>query len=77
MAQRTIGFAVMYRWRVAPDKEEAFVAAWRRITELIKECRGGLGSRLHRAADVHRVWPVAERGSMACLGRAWEDRGAR
>ncbi len=54
----------MYRWRVAPDKEAAFVAAWRRVTELIKERRGGLGSRLHRAADgtlfAYAQWPSEE-----------------
>ena len=50
MVTPKVGFVVIYRWRVAEDKEESFVAAWRQLTELIAERRGGLGSRLHRAS---------------------------
>lgn len=64
MDQPTVGFAVIYRWRLAVDKEESFVVAWRRLTELIRERRGGLGSRMHRASDgtfvAYAQWPNEE-----------------
>jgi heme-degrading monooxygenase HmoA len=67
-----VGFSVIYRWRVAADQEAAFIAAWRRITELVMERRGGLGSRLHRAADgtfvAYAQWPSEE---------AWRAAGER
>ncbi|HEY4114357.1 MAG TPA: antibiotic biosynthesis monooxygenase family protein [Rhizomicrobium sp.] len=44
-------FIAVYWWRVHPGKEEQFRSAWRRGTELIRRRFGGLGSRLHRAAD--------------------------
>jgi hypothetical protein len=43
-------FVVLYRWRLHPRSEEAFVQAWSRITELLRS-RGSLGSRLHRGSD--------------------------
>lgn len=46
-----IGFAVIYRARICAGKEEQYIAAWSRITQLLKAERGGLGSRLHRGAD--------------------------
>jgi heme-degrading monooxygenase HmoA len=56
-----VGFAVIYRWRVAPDQESAFIEAWRKVTELVRTHRGGLGSRLHRASDgafvAYAQWP--------------------
>ena len=45
------GFVALYRWRVDPAAETAFVAAWTRLTELIRIHQGGRGSRLHRADD--------------------------
>src|SRR5262245_13708359 len=67
-----VGFAVIYRWRVAPDQEAAFIAAWGKLTELIAARRGGLGSRLHRAADgtfvAYAQWPSEE---------AWRAAGER
>jgi len=41
-------FAVLYRWRLHEGAEEAFVAAWSRISERLLAERGSLGSRLHR-----------------------------
>jgi len=81
MDKPTVGFAVIYRWRVAADKEASFVAAWRRLTTLIMERRGGLGSRLHRASDgtfvAYAQWPSeeawrasAERGKAEVLDEA-------
>ena len=54
-------FAVIYRWRVHPGMEESFTAAWETLTRGIREGRGGLGSRLHRAEDgtwvAYAQWP--------------------
>lgn len=64
MTTPKVGFVVIYRWSVAADKDESFVAAWRRLTALIAERRGGLGSRLHRSADgtfvAYAQWPSEE-----------------
>jgi hypothetical protein len=45
------GFVVLYRWRLRPEAEDSFVRAWSRISELLLEQRGSLGSRLHRGSD--------------------------
>ena len=59
-----IGFAVIYRARIHPGKEDQYIAAWSRITQLLKAERGGLGSRLHRDADgiwyAYAQWPSAQ-----------------
>ena len=48
-------------WRVHPGKEEQFVRAWSRGTDLIREIYGSYGSRLHRDGDGRFVgyaeWP--------------------
>jgi quinol monooxygenase YgiN len=46
-----LGFCVIYRARVYPDKEAKYVAAWSRLTRLLRSERGALGSRLHRGND--------------------------
>lgn len=57
----SIGFAVLYRWRVHPGAEAESAAAWRRLTHAIRDERGGLGSRLHRLEDgwhaAYAQWP--------------------
>jgi quinol monooxygenase YgiN len=59
-ASRT-GFAVIYRFKVAADSEGRFINAWERMTELIRDHRGGRGSRLHRGDDgiiyAYAQWP--------------------
>jgi hypothetical protein len=54
-------FVAVYWWRVHPGKEEQFVEAWTRGTDLIREIYGSYGSRLHRDADGRFVgyaeWP--------------------
>jgi hypothetical protein len=50
-ASRGPGFAVLYRWRLHPGRESSFVDAWSRISKLLREERGSLGSRLHHGAD--------------------------
>ena len=56
-----IGFTVVYRWELKPGREDSFIQAWRKLTELIRDQRGGLGSRLHKAADgtwvAYAQWP--------------------
>lgn len=60
----TTGFTVIYRWELAPDREDAFIAAWRTVTRKIRDHHGGLGSRLHRADDgtwvAYAQWPDRE-----------------
>lgn len=43
-------FIVLYRWKLQAGAEDTFVAAWSRLTELLK-ARGSLGSRLHCGPD--------------------------
>ena len=44
------GFIVLYRWRLHPGSEDAFVRGWSRMSDLLRR-RGSLGSRLHRGSD--------------------------
>lgn len=57
-------FAVIYQFKVKEGKEAQFESSWRRMTELIKEYKGGLGSRLHKTTDNEYVayaqWPSRE-----------------
>ena len=56
-------FIVLYRWKLQAGAEDTFVAAWSRLTELLK-ARGSLGSRLHRGPDGiwygYAQWPSAQ-----------------
>lgn len=56
-------FCAIYRWRLHPGSEDAFVQAWSRVTELLLSERGSLGSRLHRGPDdiwySYTQWPSA------------------
>ena len=45
------GLVVLYRWRLHPGAEGAFVTAWSRVTAALLAQRGSLGSRLHRGPD--------------------------
>jgi len=62
-------FAVQYRWRVKPGTEDAFRAAWRAMTESIRERHGTSGSRLHRtdAGELvaYAVWPSRQQWEAA------------
>ncbi len=57
------GFAVLYRWRLRPGTEEAFVEAWTEVSHDLRR-KGSLGSRLHRGPDgiwySYAQWPSAE-----------------
>lgn len=54
-------FAVVYRWRIIPGREQDFEIGWTRGTERIAAELGGWGSRLHRAKDgsyfAYAEWP--------------------
>lgn len=58
------GLVVLYRWRLHPGSEASFIDAWSRITELLRERAGSLGSRLHRGSDGiwygYAQWPNEE-----------------
>ena len=62
--EREIGFAVIYTFEVIEGQQEQFIEAWTRLTELIREHRGGLGSRLHRDEQgrfvAYAEWPSRE-----------------
>ena len=57
-------FVVLYRWRLHPGSEDAFVAAWSRVSELLRSERGSLGSRLHRGPEgiwySYAQWPSSQ-----------------
>ena len=58
--QRT-GFCVIYRFRVHTGQEGDFQIGWARLTEAIRDHRGGLGSRLHHVDGdlwlAYAQWP--------------------
>ena len=58
----------LYRWRVLPGAEDAFVAAWSDATRDLLRA-GSLGARLHRGDDGlwygYAQWPDAERREAA------------
>ncbi|MGG6463674.1 antibiotic biosynthesis monooxygenase family protein [Solilutibacter silvestris] len=66
-----LGFCVIYRARVHPDKEALYVSAWSKLTRLLRTERGALGSRLHKGNDgiwyAYAQWPSAEARRLAFL----------
>ena len=64
MAHDGPGFVVLYRWRLKPGSEDSFIAAWSRVSGLLRSERGSLGSRLHRGADgiwySYAQWPSSQ-----------------
>lgn len=58
------GFAVLYRWRIYPGKEDQFVEGWSRVSAGLLRDRGSLGSRLHRGSDgiwySYAQWPSSD-----------------
>jgi heme-degrading monooxygenase HmoA len=53
--------AIYFRWKVTSGRELEFERAWLELTELTRDERGGLGSRLHRCGDgyyfAYAQWP--------------------
>ena len=81
MKSKAANFIVLYRWRLHPSMESSFVAAWSRITELLRTERGSLGSRLHKGNDglwySYAQWPSAKaRGEAFALGSVDSSAGA-
>ena len=74
-------FAVVYRWRVATDKEQQFQQAWECLTREFLSSAASLGSRLHRSSDriwvAYAQWPSRDAWERAALssneGRAAFD----
>lgn len=68
VSSRGPGFAVLYRWRIRPGSEAAFIDAWTEVSLDLKR-KGSLGSRLHRGPDglwySYAQWPSAEARSIA------------
>src|SRR5580698_2260004 len=56
-------YVVLYRWRLHPGSEQAFIEAWSQVSAFLLTQRGSLGSRLHRSADgiwySYAQWPDA------------------
>ncbi|MDF1800535.1 MAG: antibiotic biosynthesis monooxygenase [Planctomycetota bacterium] len=63
-SEHRIGFCVLYRFRVHVGKERDFQIGWARLTEAIRDQRGGLGSRLHHV-----------QGDLWLAYAQWPDRG--
>lgn len=57
-------FVAIYRWKIKSGKEELFKSAWAKMTKLILENCGSLGSRLHLGEDgiwyAYAQWPSKE-----------------
>lgn len=62
-------FAVIYRFEVKSGREGEFIRSWERMTELIKEYEGGLGSVLNKLDDqtyiAYAQWPDRKTWEMA------------
>ena len=62
--EQKVGFCAIYRFRLRVGSEGAFIQGWSRMTEAIREHRGGLGSRLHIDDDgwyiAYAQWPDRE-----------------
>lgn len=65
-------FTVLYRWRLHEGKEQQFIRAWSRVSDLYLRHRGSLGSRLHRGPDgiwySYAQWPSAQARDAAFAG---------
>ena len=60
---------VLYRWILHPGSDASFIEAWSRVTALLRERGGSLGSRLHRGSDGiwygYAQWPDAQTRELA------------
>lgn len=58
---KSINFYVIYTFKVTPGMEDSFIEGWSRLTEAIRESRGGMGSRLHKSDNgwwvAYAQWP--------------------
>lgn len=74
-------FIVLYRWRIKPELEAQFIAAWSEVTEFYSQNEHWRGSRLHRGADgifySYAQWESDELRRKAFEKRLDSDAGAR
>jgi quinol monooxygenase YgiN len=49
-------FCVVYEFEVNHDNENEFKQVWHNLTLIIREARGGLGSRLHKDITRDNIW---------------------
>lgn len=65
-------FAVIYTFKVKPEKDLKFIQGWKGLTELIYKHEGSRGSRLHKIEDSHYLayayWPDK---------KTWENSGEK
>lgn len=70
-------FAVIYRWRVDPDHQEAFRERWRAVMVELREQFGALGSCLSRDASGDFIafarWPSEEHRDRTFARRSAAD----
>lgn len=68
------GFAVLYRWRLHAGKEAAFIRSWAKVSELLLQRHGSLGSRLHKGPDdiwySYAQWPSSAARDLAFSGQS-------
>ncbi|MCU6433795.1 antibiotic biosynthesis monooxygenase [Undibacterium sp. Jales W-56] len=80
LTERCPGFIVLYRWRLHPGSETAFIEAWTRISALLLAERGSLGSRLHKGEDgiwySYAQWPSAAARTAAFGGESLDAAAA-
>ena len=77
----TVGFVVIYRWRLHPDREQQCQDSWSRNTpHIILRC-GGLGSRLHKAEDgtwlAYAQWPDKATWERSYSVPIWDVEGGK
>ena len=57
-------FAVIYKFKIYPEKEDEFIQSWSTLTDFIKSFEGGLGSRLYKSESInfyaYAQWPSKE-----------------
>lgn len=74
-------FTVLYRWRLHEGKEQQFIDAWSRVSDLYLRERGSLGSRLHRGPGglwySYAQWPSAEARDATFAGPKLDEAAAQ
>jgi heme-degrading monooxygenase HmoA len=75
-------FVVLYRWRIQDGREDEFVEAWSRNSEIYVREFGSLGSRLYQGSDglwySYAQWPSEQaRKEAFSNGTADADASAR
>ncbi len=57
-------YCIVYRFEVKDGQNEKFLNAWGKLTELILEHEGSLGSRVHQVSEneyyAYAQWPTKE-----------------